>query len=87
MEIKIKMETRVMVRMRVRVRVRTRVMSSRRGRLRTVQVVNTTGVVYVEMVIKGRLDHLRMDVVITQVFLRAFLRSPPECLNQPLQGH
>ena len=83
MEIKIKMETRVMVRMRVR----TRVMESRRVRLRTVQVVNTTGVVYVEMVIKGRLDHLRMDVVITQVFLRAFLRSPSEHLNQPLQGH
>ena len=77
----------VRMRVRMRVRVRTRVMSSRRGRLRTVQVVNTTGVVYVEMVIKGRLNHLRMDVVITQVFLRVFLRSPSEHLNQPLQGH
>lgn len=36
------------------------------------QVVDTTGVVYIEMVIKSRLDHLRMDVVITQVFLRVF---------------
>ena len=79
MGIKIKMETRVMV--------RKRVMLIRRGRLRTVQVVDTTGVVYIEMVIKSRLDHLRMDVVITQVFLRVFLRSPSEHLNQPLQGH
>ena len=61
---------------RMRVRVRTRVMSSRRGRLRTVQVVDTTGVVYIEMVIKSRLDHLRMDVVITQVFLRVFCDPP-----------
>ena len=78
---KIKMKTRVMVRMRMMVR-----MLIRGERMRTVQVVDTTGVIYIETVIKCRLDHLSMNVVITQVFLRVFLRFPPEYFNQPLRG-
>ena len=42
-------------------------------RMITVEIVDTTGVIYVEVFVKGRLDHLSMNVLTTQVFLRAFL--------------
>ena len=35
---------------------------------RTVQVVDATGVIYIETVIEGRLDHLNRNVVINAKF-------------------
>ena len=46
--------------MKMETRVRMLIM-----RMRTVQVVHTTGVIYIEVVVKGRLDHLNINVVLS----------------------
>ena len=47
-------------------------------RMRTVQVVHTTGVIYIEVVVKGRLDHLNINVVLSR---QTFLTSHPESIS------
>ena len=58
-----------MVRMRVTTRARVMMSISRGERMRrTMQVVDATGVIYIETVIEGRLDHLNRNVVINAKF-------------------